>query len=426
MVPDQPGFAQLYLTGSSGGDVAQRDLPPGPPAAVTFHLAAGSFDESPAAAAGCAVAASDATCTLRRAARLDRPRRAWTATTDLGASGFPSHVTAISLGGEGSDTLSGGRASEDVLVDGPGDGARPAHRSRRRRRPAPQRRRRPAASAATATTSSSRSRSATATTSAAAAGRDNASWAQAAAKASGANLGSGKAGRTGAGAARRAAPAAASTPCRRSRTSRARKPATSSTATAGRNQLLGHKGPDTYSAAAGADTILANSGDADPAIDCGADVDRALIDHPAVRRCRRRSTARPCARRTRTASSSCPTSRSRPRLPGGHRLPPPVAPKPPVRHARDRRPPQTRITARPRPVLTHARSRRRVVFRFAANEPGSTFRCKLDRKPYRPCASPRVYIAPARQARDPHLRHRRRRQRRLAPRLMLRVRVRRR
>ena len=39
----------------------------------------------------------------------------------LQASGFPSSVSVIVLGGDGGDTLTGGEASEDVLVDGPGD-----------------------------------------------------------------------------------------------------------------------------------------------------------------------------------------------------------------------------------------------------------------------------------------------------------------
>jgi hypothetical protein len=38
-----------------------------------------------------------------------------------------------------------------------------------------------------------------------------------------------------------------------------------------------------------------------------------------------------------------------------------------------------------------AKRHRRVAFRFTSSEPGSSFRCKLDAKPYRPCTSPRVY-----------------------------------
>jgi hypothetical protein len=44
------------------------------------------------------------------------------------------------------------------------------------------------------------------------------------------------------------------------------------------NQLLGHAGPDSYFAEAGNDTILANSADFDPTIDCGEGIDLAVID----------------------------------------------------------------------------------------------------------------------------------------------------
>ena len=50
----------------------------------------------------------------------------------------------------------------------------------------------------------------------------------------------------------------------------------------GENQLLGWAGADTYSSGAGKDRILANSGDVDPVIQCGADADVALIDRPPV------------------------------------------------------------------------------------------------------------------------------------------------
>jgi hypothetical protein len=50
--------------------------------------------------------------------------------------------------------------------------------------------------------------------------------------------------------------------------------------------------------------------------------------------------------------------------------------------ARDVTPPNTRITKGP--VKTRSR---RPVFRFASTEAGSTFRCKVDRQPFRPCRS---------------------------------------
>ena len=75
---------------------------------------------------------------------------------------------------------------------------------------------------------------------------------------------------------------------------------------------------------------------------------------------------------------------------------PVLTPKPPVR---DRIPPRTKILAHPRALLSTAKPRRRVVFRFASNEGGSRFRCKLDHKPYVACTSPRAYsLAPGRHA----------------------------
>jgi hypothetical protein len=35
--------------------------------------------------------------------------------------------------------------------------------------------------------------------------------------------------------------------------------------------------------------------------------------------------------------------------------------------------------------------KRKAKFRFASTESGSTFLCKLDRKPYRPCRSPATF-----------------------------------
>ena len=61
------------------------------------------------------------------------------------------------------------------------------------------------------------------------------------------------------------------------------------------NQLLGRPGPDSYFAAGGNDSILANSGvppkdanpDPDPTIDCGDGFDTAQIDYPRERPRRR-------------------------------------------------------------------------------------------------------------------------------------------
>ena len=49
--------------------------------------------------------------------------------------------------------------------------------------------------------------------------------------------------------------------------------------------------------------------------------------------------------------------------------------------------PETILGKRPAGTI-HAR---RVSFRFNANVAGPTFQCKLDRKPFKACASPKTY-----------------------------------
>jgi hypothetical protein len=51
----------------------------------------------------------------------------------------------------------------------------------------------------------------------------------------------------------------------------------------------------------------------------------------------------------------------------------------------DSDPPQTKITKSP-PNKTDETT---VKYRFRSDEPGSTFKCKVDQRPYRPCRSPR-------------------------------------
>jgi hypothetical protein len=50
-------------------------------------------------------------------------------------------------------------------------------------------------------------------------------------------------------------------------------------------------------------------------------------------------------------------------------------------------PPETTITKRP-PNKT---KKHRVKFRFKSSEPGSSFACKLDKKKFKPCTSPKKY-----------------------------------
>jgi hypothetical protein len=53
----------------------------------------------------------------------------------------------------------------------------------------------------------------------------------------------------------------------------------------------------------------------------------------------------------------------------------------------DTTPPNTVIKSGPK-GKTH---KRKATFRFTSTEPGSTFQCKLDGKPWKPCKSPKTY-----------------------------------
>lgn len=55
--------------------------------------------------------------------------------------------------------------------------------------------------------------------------------------------------------------------------------------------------------------------------------------------------------------------------------------------ATDKTPPDTKITKGP-PKKTHKTT---AKFKFVSNEPGSTFQCKLDAKPFKSCRSPKTY-----------------------------------
>jgi Ca2+-binding RTX toxin-like protein len=165
----------------------------------------------------------------------------------------------------------------------------------------------------------------------------------------------------------------------------------------GDNQLLGRPGPDSYFAAAGDDVILANSGiptdDPDPVIDCGDGFDTALIDFPE-----NGPDAAPIA--CEDVEERAPNSFRPPNTPLGPQAGASAAPlNPPPPRVKDRRAPQTRLLRRPGRILFTAGRRRAVAFAFAANEARVTFRCKLDRKPFRACRSPRVYrLKPGRHA----------------------------
>lgn len=372
--PGATPYAQIYLVGSSGNDNVTAGYSP---TGVSFQLTAGAFDQSADDAGGCEVrSATEAVCPL--AAPLDSLLVAGMDGADtIVAAGFPSTAAVFLIGGEGGDSLLGGEASEDVIVDGPGEGQDVLN----------------ALGGDDALVHNGGGDELLGGNGndlflsnsvcdgeriVGGGGRDNSSWARFK-EGVHANLATGAAGRPGAGEA----PDCGAEPLDSVAEVEDLEGSSSGDVfygDGGPNQLLGRPGPDAYFASAGEDSILANSGDADLVINCGPDNDSALIDRPqygdpAPVECEQIAEADPNNFRTITL------------------LPPPplAAPPPPPAPPADVRPPRTKLGAHPRAVVFTQKKWRRVAFRFSSNERGSSFRCKLDRKPYRPCASPRAY-----------------------------------
>jgi Ca2+-binding RTX toxin-like protein len=371
--PGATFLSQLYLVLSEDNDgVIVIYSPTG----VSFELTFGFFDQSVADAGGCEVkSATTAFCPL--SAPLDSLLLAGMGGADsIVATNIPASTALVAIGGAGGDAITTGDG-EDILVDGPEEGADRLN----------------ALGGDDALTHNGGGDELTggngndlflsnsvcdAVKIVGGIGRDNASWARFGEGVQ-ANLATGVAGRPGSGET----PACGGEPFDSIAEVEDLEGSSSGDVfygDGGPNQLLGHPGPDLYFAGAGEDSILANSGDADLVVNCGADTDSATIDRPgygdpAPVECESVFEADPDNFRLRTL------------------LPPPplpVAPKPP-RQPVDRRAPQTRLAFGP-PTRTFTRAKwRRVAFRFASNEAGSSFRCKLDGKPYRACISPRVY-----------------------------------
>jgi hypothetical protein len=59
----------------------------------------------------------------------------------------------------------------------------------------------------------------------------------------------------------------------------------------------------------------------------------------------------------------------------------------------DRKPeaPDTKLAGKAKRKVVTGKKRAKVKFRFTSTPTGATFECKLDRKPYRPCKSPKAY-----------------------------------
>jgi Ca2+-binding RTX toxin-like protein len=374
--PGATPYSQLYLVGSSGNDSVTVSYSA---ASVAFHLSSGTFDQSAADAGGCTVEPVDANCPLF--APLDSLTIAGMAGADtLLVGSLPATVGLVAIGGEAGDSIAGGDG-EEILVDGPDDGndvldARGGDDALAHNGGADQLLGGDGNDLFLSNSVCDGERIAGGE------GRDNASWARIKEGVQ-ANLGSGAAGRPGAGEA----PACGAEPPD-SLTEVEDLEGSSSAdvfyGDAGPNQLLGHPGADAYFAGAGEDSILANSGDADLAINCGPDGDSATIDRPqygdpAPVECENVFEADPNDFRTRTLLPPPP-------------LPVPPPPPPPVvKPPRDRQPPRTRLASHPRALLLTVKRWRQVAFRFASSEAASSFRCRLDRTPYRSCTSPRIY-----------------------------------
>jgi Ca2+-binding RTX toxin-like protein len=372
--PEEPGLTQLYLTGSSADDEVTATYSPGPPAGVSFELASpASFDQVPA---GCELSApGQMVCTP--AAPLDALVLAGMGGDDaLSVSGFPMSTSVVALGGAGDDSLDGG-SGEDMLVDGPGEDVLSAL----------------AGDDALLNNAgddaldggvgndlllSNSICDGDVLNGGADSDRDNASWSK---------LGEPVEARIGAGVAGR--PGGAGPGCSGGTLDQLLAiedlEGTSSGdffyGSSGNNQLLGRLGADTYFGLAGDDTILANSGDEDLVIDCGEGAaDSALIDRLPI--------VDPAPVGCEAVNNADPNDFE----------PPPVLPEEPVLEppvVRDRKPPATRLRRRPGKVVFTRSRLRRVVFAFASDERGATFRCRLDRARFSVCASPRAYRLPA-------------------------------
>jgi len=395
MAQGGPGGPAIYLTGSNKSDRVTASYGSG---AVTFTLAAGSegqFDPSEAVAGGCsAPSGGSVSCPVPEIP--DSILLAGLAGNDvLSAPGLPEAVSVVLLGNEGDDSLTGGE-TEDALVDGAGEDTVNA-----------------------AGRDDALPNNGGADQLHAGAGedlfisnavcdgdlldgggdRDNANWA---------NFGSGVtidmaqhvAGLIGAQGEARCTSANELTSLQAIEDIEATNGADNLIGDAGPNQLLGRYGPDNFFGGAGNDLLLTNSEDAepltfedaDPIVDCGEGFDTALVDLAPV------VDGPPVG--CESVEERAPNSFRPPDTPPNPQPEPPVTEPPPPPLPRpntpkvDRTPPATYLRRHPAAKLFASGPGRRVSFAFAASEPGASFHCKLDGRPWRICRSPRTYLVP--------------------------------
>jgi Ca2+-binding RTX toxin-like protein len=384
MAPQSGNPPALYLSGSDGNDTVSVSYSP-EASHVTFALSSGpGFDATSTQEGGCE--AVNATSAVRPAARPpDSIVAAGLAGDDsIVASGFPESTSVVLLGGEGVDHLTGGD-TEDALVDGSGDDEVHAGGG-----------------------DDALSNNEGADKLYAEAGedlfvsdavcdgdlldggpdRDNANWANFK-EAVSIDMAAKKAGLVGPGGGPRCPSAPLLTGLEAIEDVEGTNGDDTLTGDSGENQLLGRPGHDSYFAAGGNDSILANSGDEDRVIDCGEGFDTAQVDHPEYHD--------PAPIDCEAIHERDPNSFRPPDTPPNPNPAPeatasqatqPVVPKGPPK---DRTPPGTRFLRRPAKFVYSRTGRRKVSFAFASTEAGSSFRCKLDRGPFKPCRSPRSY-----------------------------------
>jgi RTX calcium-binding nonapeptide repeat (4 copies) len=380
MAPGGGPEPALYLTGSSGNDSVTATYASGAPGAVTFALASGTFDPESFAGGGCQLSAGKAVCPVSEAP--DSIVLAGIGGNDsLSTSGFPETTSVVELGGAGDDTLTGSDQNEDVLADGPDDD----HLNGRGDDDALLNNEgRDSLDAGTGSDLLLSNSICDDDTIGGGEGdfRDNASWTKldepVAARIDTGLVGEPVAGQPGCPGGGQPDHLSSIEDLEGTRFG------DFFYGDGAGNQLLGHLGADTYFALAGADTILANSGDSDLVIDCGGNPgDTAFIDLPTP------SYSDPAPIGCETIYEAPPNSFRPPQVPTGP--PPPKAIK---KAPRDKTAPRTKLLRHPARVVYATRPRRAVAFGFASNEAGA-FRCRLDRSRFRPCRSPRHYrLAP--------------------------------
>jgi Ca2+-binding RTX toxin-like protein len=400
-----PGSVDVYLAGSSGNDTVTATYGSG---VVEFELGGGAkFDTAPADAGGCTLGPgaepTTATCPLGAPATSNVPPLDAILLAGLGgndvinAPNFPDGTSVVELGGEDDDTLNGG-PSEDVLVDGPGTGtdalnAGPGDDALLHNGGEDVLEGGPGSDLFLSVSVCDGERIIGGV--GGPNDRDNASWARLGGGGVYANLATGVAGRV----------AGESPSCPGEKYDHLEgisdlEGSEGNDVLIGNeasNQLLGHTGADIYRAMGGEDTVFANSGSRDLAIDCGEGTDAAVIDFaatigdPTPVGCESVREAKPNEYRTQIEEPP-PAPPVEPPSPPVEPTPIPTTPtptpQPKPKPKPDRTPPRTRLLGHQAKTFLAARGKRAAVaIRFAASEP-SHFECKLDGRAFHSCRSP--------------------------------------